>query len=157
MYGISAALVPRRAVCNNATVSDAPRTTATATAFAIGNISVALLVAGGVFLALPWRWWVVDAPACLAVVLLLASSVGLLMGKPWGARVLRASAAFLLVAGLALIAALTLAIAFLSGVHGVLGQGVAVGYLVLVAIVVPYLVVFPGVQLVWVHQRPRPG
>ncbi len=129
-----------------------PRTSA-ATAFAIGNLSVAALVAGGVFVALPWRWWVVDAPAGVAIALLLVSSVGLLWGKSWGDDVLRASALLLLVAGLVLVAALTMAISFLTGVHGVLGQGVAVGYLVLVAIVVPYLVVFPSVQLVWIRRR----
>ncbi len=124
--------------------------------FALANLAVATLLGVGVFLGLPQRWWVVDLPAGLAVVLLFAAGVGLLRPSAWSHAIARSASLFMLVAGGALFAALCLAAAYVWGVHGVLGRGVAIAYVVVVLPVGIWLVLFPAAQLAWL-QRDAPS
>jgi hypothetical protein len=48
-----------------------------------------------------------------------------------------------------------LAAAFLSGVLGEIGRTGFVVFVIVIALVVPYLVVFPSVQLVWAFRQFR--
>ena len=117
-------------------------------AFALGNLVPALVLGLGCY-ALPLRWWGMDVPVSLVVVGLVVSSA-IALGKPALApRLLRGAAIALLVLGLGLVAAFGLSVAFLAGVNGPFG---AFGMLLMglvVAMVVPYAVVYPAFQLWW--------
>ena len=126
-----------------------------ATAFAVTNGLIALLIVVGVFAGLPLRWPPVDVPAILIVLLLLASAYALLRPKPWSLRVVRWAAGVVLGLGLLCIAALTLAVGFLSGVLGAVGSGGVTLFVMVIALVLPYLVVYPALQLCWVDRRSR--
>jgi hypothetical protein len=122
-------------------------------AFAIMNLLIAGLVLVGLFAGLPERWPVVDAPGTLIAALLVASSVALMRERSWSWTVVRVAAAALLALGLLTVGALTLTLSFLSGVVGPAGAGGVVLFGMVIALVLPYLVVYPAVQLVWVARR----
>ncbi len=121
--------------------------------FAAGNVALALVVVFGVFFVLPLRWWAVDVPAGLGAALLVAATVGCLRPSPTTRRLAVAASAALLIIGLAALTAVSLAAAFLNGVHGVLGRGASMLYLLLIIPVGTWLVLFPALQLGWLHRR----
>ena len=125
-------------------------------ALVLANLGVAALLCVGV-VTLPERWWVVDVLGALTVASLVAGAAGLLLRSPRGLRLARAGAVVVLVAGALGVAALCLAAAYVHGVHGVLGRGVAFAYLLLVACSATWLVIFPALQLVWLHRALREG
>jgi hypothetical protein len=123
--------------------------------FGIANIAVAVFVAVGVFRLLPTRWWVVDAGAVIVALLLGASGGALLADAPIAERLTRAAAMVVLVLGLALFAAISLTASWISGVYGQVGAGGAIIFGLVAALVLPYVVVLPAVELVWVGPRER--
>ncbi len=120
-----------------------------ALAFGIADLFAALLLALGVFGGLPDRWWPVDTVAAALVVLLGTAGVGLVARAGWAARFARVACALSLVSGLALVAVLALTASYLSGIYGPVGRGGAIILVLIAALALPYLVVFPSVQLVW--------
>jgi hypothetical protein len=124
--------------------------------FACGNALLASALLGGVFGALPVRYWAVDAPSVLMAALLLISAYGLLRRCTWGMRALRISALCELAFGLAAIAALVLGVSYLGGVHGEVGRGGFIVSIVGSALLFPYLVVYPSLQLLWIHRATEP-
>ncbi len=118
-------------------------------AFGVANVVAAAVVVFGVFVALPARWMPIDAGGAIVAALLAASGVGLLTGKAWADRVARAAAFVVLIAGLVFIAALAVTASYLSGIYGPVGRGGAVILTLVAALTVPYLVVLPAAQLVW--------
>ena len=127
-------------------------------AFGVCDLFTALLVIVGVFLGLPARWFAVDGPAALVAVLLGAAGVGLLADRKWAKDVARvASFAVLLVAAAAIIA-LGSGIAYMRSIHGPLGKGGSVVFILVLALIIPYLVVLPATQLLWLGaRRARPS
>jgi hypothetical protein len=124
------------------------------------DLVAALLVALGVFAGLPARWWVVDLPAVAIVALLGASGVGLLARLRWGEKVARFASFVTLALGLALITALVVAASYLSGIYMAVGRGGALILVLVAALALPYLVVFPAAQLLWLgpaRRSPPPG
>jgi hypothetical protein len=119
------------------------------------HLFAALLVLFGVFVALPARWMPVDAAALAIAALLAGSGAALLAKAPWAERFARVAAAALLVVGLALVAALALTVSYLAGVYGPVGRGGAVILALVAALVLPYLVVLPIVELVWLARPAR--
>ncbi|HEX4355552.1 MAG TPA: hypothetical protein VHZ95_21650 [Polyangiales bacterium] len=117
--------------------------------FAIGNALLAIALLCGVFLALPVRFWGVDAPSVLMASLLALSSFGLLRQTAWRFRALRISALCELAVGLVAIASMVLAISYLGGIHGEVGRSGLVIALVGSALLIPYLIIYPSLQLVW--------
>lgn len=120
-----------------------------ALAFGIADLVAALLIALGVFGGLPDRWWPVDTVAVLLVALLGAAGVGLVLQAPWVARFARVACAVTLVAGLCSVATLALTASYLGGIYGPVGRGGAIILVLLAALALPYLVIFPSVQLLW--------
>jgi hypothetical protein len=120
--------------------------------FAAGNALLAAALLGGVFGALPVRYWAVDLPSVLMAALLLISAYGLVRRSAWEMRALRVSASCELVLGLAAVAALVLGVSYLGGVHGDVGRSGMVIAIVGSALLFPYLVVYPSLQLVWIHR-----
>jgi hypothetical protein len=128
------------------------RRSVVAWSFCLGNVAIAGILSWAVFGGLPVRWWVVDAPTVLLVLLLLAAAAELALGRA-GLRLLRASAFVGLALGLCAVAALSLSAAYLSGTHGALGQSGALTLMLVLALVVPYLIFYPSAQLLWAHRQ----
>jgi hypothetical protein len=124
-----------------------------ARAFGVGDVVAAVLVLFAVFAALPARWWLVDGGAIVVAGLLGAAGGGLLAQTPWAERVARAASIGVLGIGLVLIATLALTASYLSGVYGPVGRGGAVILALSAALAIPYLVILPAAQLVWLGLR----
>ncbi|MGO9833584.1 MAG: hypothetical protein ACLP1X_05155 [Polyangiaceae bacterium] len=121
--------------------------------FGIANLLTGALVALGVFAGLPSRWAPVDLAALGLIGLELASAVGLISAAPWAARVSRVACGSALALGLLAITLLAVTASWLSGIYGPVGRGGAIVLALVAALALPYLVVLPVVQLVWL----RPG
>jgi hypothetical protein len=119
-----------------------------AVAFGLSNLLTAVLLALGVFVALPARWWPVDTGCALLLALQVASGVGLLAGASWGTLAARVAAAVALSLGLLVVTLLAVTASWLSGVYGPVGKGGAIVLALVAVLVVPYVVVLPLVQLV---------
>lgn len=130
-----------------------PRTSAAGVGFAAAHLVFAGLVAFGVFGVLPSRWWGVDVPAGIMTLLLIGSAVGFLRRDPKGLQIARAATWLILAIGLVTFATLCFAAAFVAGVQGVLGKGVAMAYLLLILPVGTWFVILPAVELVWIHKQ----
>jgi hypothetical protein len=109
----------------------------------------ALVIAVGVFGGLPSRWLPIDGPAAILAGMEVVSAAGLLSGAGWGRALGRATAALALGVGLAVCTALALTAGWLRGVYGPVGAGGAVILGLVAALVLPYLVALPAVQVVW--------
>jgi hypothetical protein len=113
------------------------------------DLLVAILVAVGVFMGLPARWWLVDGGAVVLIVLLAAAGVGLLLRAPWAEKVARSASIAALAMGLALVATLGVTASYLRGIYGPVGRGGALILVLVAALAIPYLLVFPSLQLLW--------
>jgi hypothetical protein len=126
-----------------------------AVVFGIADLVTAAVVVIGVFVGLPSRWAPIDAAAVVLVSAHGAAGVGLLAGRAWAPRMARAASALALALGLALVTALAVTASWLSGVYGPVGAGGAVVLVLVAALALPYLVVMPVVQLVWLRGAGR--
>jgi hypothetical protein len=108
----------------------------------------AALLLGGVWLALPARWWPVDVVGTALALLLTASAVGLGLRAPWGRVVGLVAAGVALAIGLAVVTALALTASYLAGLYGPVGAGGALILAAVAALVLPYLVVLPAAQII---------
>jgi hypothetical protein len=122
--------------------------------FGTANLLIAAGVGLGVFVALPARWWPVDAVAAILTALEVAAGAGLVMGARWSEQVARAASGAALGAGLFTVTVLAVTASWLSGVYGPVGAGGAVILSLVGALALPYVVVLPVVELVWLR-RPR--
>jgi hypothetical protein len=111
----------------------------------------AALIVLGVFVGLPARWPPVDVPAIVLIAFKLVSGVSLIARARWAPRMATAGAALALALGLALVTGLALTASWLSGVYGPVGRGGALLLTFVAALALPYLVVLPVVQLVWLR------
>jgi hypothetical protein len=121
--------------------------------FGIADLLTATVAATGVFVGLPDRWWPVDVAAAAVIALRAASGAALLAGASWAFRIARVSAAAALAAGLFLVAAVAMSASYLWGIYGPVGRGGAVIFVLVAALALPYLVVLPSVELVWMGRE----
>jgi hypothetical protein len=121
--------------------------------FGIANIVTAILIYVGVFEGLPARDWLVDSGSALVLMLFAASGVGLLVETRWAHRAALVASLVSLVLGLLLVATLSLTASYLSGVYGPVGRGGALILGLIAAMALPYLVVLPLVELVWLARQ----
>jgi hypothetical protein len=117
--------------------------------FGMSNLVSAGLVALGVFGGLPTRSWVIDLPAVVVIGLLGTAGGGLLARRGWAVAVARLASAVTLVLGLALVGLLAVTVSYLRGIYGPVGRGGALIVTLVAALALPYLVVLPAGQLVW--------
>jgi hypothetical protein len=127
----------------------------TARVFGVANVITAALLLLGVFVALPARWWPVDTGAAVLVALELASGFGLLRGTSWGPLAAKIAAAVALALGLLVVSLLAVTASWLSGVYGPVGRGGAIVLALVAALALPYAVVLPVVELVWLREAKR--
>jgi hypothetical protein len=127
--------------------------------FGVADLVTAALVVLGVFVGLPARWAPVDVPAIVLTAFKLVSGVSLIVRARWAPRMATVGAALALALGLALVTGLAVTASWLSGVYGPVGQGGALLLTFVAALALPYLVVLPVVQLVWLRTIAwsRPG
>jgi hypothetical protein len=121
--------------------------------FAIVNALLAIALLGGVFGALPTRFWAVDIPSAGLAALLLVSAIGVSTQRSWGRAALRISALCALAIGLATLAALALSASYLGGIHGELGRNGLIACIVGACLLGPYLIIYPALQLLWLHAQ----
>ena len=126
-------------------------------AYGIGDLSASAVVLFGVFVALPARWAPVDAGAIFVAAVLAVAGVGLLARAKWGANAARLASLVVLAIGLVIIATLALTASYLSGIYGPVGKGGAIILALVAALALPYLVILPCAQLLWLGASPREG
>jgi hypothetical protein len=124
---------------------------------AAADVLTAGLVLFGVFVALPARWWPVDTAAGVLAGVEVAAGVGLVARRPWGDYVARIASAGALAVGLCTVSALALTASWLSGIYGPVGRGGAIVLAFVAALALPYLVVLPVAQLLWLGPTARPA
>ncbi len=123
--------------------------------FGIANLAVATFAVVGVFRFLPTRWWVVDTGAVVVGLLLGSSGVALLAKARVAEPLTRAASALVLVIGLALFTALVTTAGWIGGVYGQVGMSGAIIFGLVSALVLPYVVVLPAVELAWIGPRAK--
>ena len=125
--------------------------------FGAVNLASAVLVYLGVFEGLPARWWPIDTAAAIVFVALVAGAVGLFGDARWGRWAARIASLVALAAGLVLVSMTAVTVSYLSGIYGPVGRGGALILGLVAAMALPYLVVLPAAQLVWLGPWRRAG
>lgn len=115
-------------------------------------VATAQLLAGAALLfcvwrALPTRYLPVDVTGTALSVLLILSSAGLFIGRPWGRRLGIVAAAITLLLGVITVVALAFAAGELAGLYGPVGQGGALILVLSAALLFAYFVALPGLWL----------
>jgi len=121
--------------------------------FAVLNALVALLFLVGVFGLIRPRFWALDIPAGLLAAVELGSAVALFARLPWALRALSVAAWVTFVGGLVLIGLIVLTMVFLRSVHGEDGFVASAVSGLVIALLVPYTLLLPTVQLLWLKQQ----
>jgi hypothetical protein len=115
------------------------------------QLLLSMLVLGGVWLALPARWAWVDVPATVLGVACLIAALALFFERAWALRFARIVLWVELVIGTLSASLLGLSAAQLAGSYGPVGAGGALLLLTIAVLVLPYLVIFPALQLRWLR------
>ena len=124
-----------------------------AVVFGVADLVTAAVVLFGVFVALPARWWPVDVAGAGLGALELAAGAALLLRKGPAERLARGASALALALGAIAVTLLAVTASWLGGVYGPVGTGGAIILGLVAALALPYLVVLPCVQLVWLRPR----
>jgi len=128
-------------------------------AFGVLNALSASVLLVGVFGVVQPRFWALDAPAAIIALVELVSAVGLLAKLPWAERALSIAAWVTFVLGMLIVSLVLLTITFLRGIHGDYGLAALAVSSLIIALLVPYTVVLPALELLWLKRRraePRP-
>lgn len=121
-------------------------------AVAAAQALLGVLLLGGVWVGLPARWPWVDVPGSALGAAALLVAAGLFARLPWAQRVARIVLWSELVIGSALVTLLAMSAAQLAGSYGPVGGGGALLMLTIAALVLPYLIAWPALQLWWMRE-----
>ena len=121
--------------------------------FAALNALVALMLLVGVFGLIQPRFWALDIPAAALSAVELVSAVALFARLPWALRALSVSAWVTFVGGLLLVGLIVLTMVFLRSVHGEDGMVATAVSGLIVALLVPYTLLLPAAQLLWLKRQ----
>jgi len=116
---------------------------------AASQLLLSALLLLGIWAALPARWWPIDVFGTALALMQSLAALGLLLSKPWGRRLARVMAWAALAAGATLVTALMMTLFHLAGLYGPVGAGGALLMGTMAALVAPYLVGLPVLQLRW--------
>lgn len=108
---------------------------------------LSVMLGGGVWFALPARWLPVDVVGTALAVGCAAAATTLARGLPFADRLSRVVSWSLLVCGGATATSLAWTAAHLAGLYGPVGAGGALLLGAVAALVIPYLVGLPALQL----------
>lgn len=118
-------------------------------AFGVLNLFVAALAYAGVFHGLPTRWAPVDVPAIAVIASMAASGVALVANRRGAEQLARMASVFVLAVGMLLFAVLVLTASWLAGVYGPVGRGGAMIFALVASMVLPYAILIPAAELLW--------
>jgi hypothetical protein len=111
------------------------------------QLGLGLLLLGGVWIALPARWPVIDYPGTALGISALTVGAGLLARAAWATKLAHVVLWLELVLGTLTVSLLAIAAAQLAGSYGPIGGGGALLLSIVALLVVPYLVILPALQL----------
>jgi hypothetical protein len=83
----------------------------------------------------------------------LVSAVGLLAKLPWAMRALTVSAWASFGLGLLVVSLILLTMVFLRGIHGDFGVAALAVSSLIVALLVPYILLLPTIELLWLKRQ----
>ena len=83
----------------------------------------------------------------------LHESLRMARATRWAGAALRACALVELCVGLLAVAGLGISAAYFGGVHGELGRSGLMTFILGMTLLLPYLIVYPSVQLLWLHRQ----
>ncbi len=132
-----------------------PSETAVRRTFGVAYLVTGALILGGVFLGLPTRYAVVDVCGGVLGGLLALTSVALLVGHARGKAIARVVSYVTLALGALVIVLLASSAGYLRGAYGPVGQGGALIFVFVIALVFPYAIALPSACLVWLGPRSR--
>ncbi|MEI9936724.1 MAG: hypothetical protein WDO69_05825 [Pseudomonadota bacterium] len=121
--------------------------------FGVLNALSALVLLVGVFGVVQPRFWALDVPAAIIALVELVSAVGLLARLPWALRALTVAAWVTFGLGLTIVSLIVITIVFLRGIHGDYGLAALAVSGLIVALLVPYTVVLPALELLWLKRQ----
>jgi hypothetical protein len=119
------------------------------------DLGFAALYAWVGFVLAPGRSTPFNLALALVCALLAVAGVGLIGGARWGRAAAIAASALMLAFAAVVIVALVLSSAYLSGVYGALGQGMAAVCLAVAALVIEAFALLPLFQLRFLLGRAR--
>jgi hypothetical protein len=119
------------------------------------DLAFAALYAWVGFVFTPGRSTPFNLGLGLVCLLLSAGGVGLLAGAKWGRLVAIVASIVLLVFAAVVIVALVVSSAYLRGIYGALGQGMAAVCLAIAALLIEAFALLPLFQLRFLLGRPR--
>jgi hypothetical protein len=122
------------------------------TVFIVLNATLSALLTLGVFRGLPVRNGIVDGFAGLLICGFATTSLSLALKTPWSLRVARFVSYAALVLGTVTMVLLMFSMSWLAGVTGSVGLGGVVLAALILALLFPYLIVFPLLQLAWIRR-----
>jgi hypothetical protein len=125
--------------------------------FALGNLLIALGVLLAIFVGRSERLWLLDLPSLGLSALLLLSAFGLARATPWRLWVLRVVAGTGMAIGISLGLVVAGAALYAAHVHAALVSDDASTFTLVSALALPYLLLYPGAQLLWVQRQLRPA
>jgi hypothetical protein len=115
---------------------------------AVLELSIALLLIVGIWVALPARWWPLDVTGSLLAGVLAVAGGSLLLGKEWGRRLSIVAGWITLATGMVTVTMLALTLFYLVGLYGPVGKGGALILGAVAVLLLPYLVGLPLIQLI---------
>lgn len=121
--------------------------------FGVLNALSALVLLVGLFGVVQPRFWALDVPLVAIALLELVSAIGLLAKSSWALRALAICAWVCFGLGLLVVSLIVLTMVFLRGIHGDYGVAALAVSSLIVALLVPYTVVLPAVELIWLKRR----
>jgi hypothetical protein len=116
------------------------------------QVLLSLLVLVGIWGLLPARYGLVDGLGTLVGLALAASAYGLFAEQRWGLALAKRVALFPLALGCATVTALAWTAAHLIGLYGPVGAGGSALMATVAALVLPYLIGVPLLQLRWLRR-----
>ncbi len=120
--------------------------------FGVSNLAVTSILLGGLFVVVQPRFWGLDVPLALIAILQLVSGAALLLRLPWAARALRVAAWVSFGIGLLVTSLIVLGMVFLRGILGDYGVAAMAVSGLIVALLVPYVLVLPALELLWLKR-----
>lgn len=120
--------------------------------FSVTNLVVGALTVMAVFRGLPLRHWLIDGSTILAAIGFGLATIGLWVPKR-ARRIARIGLGIVTVLGLLTLLGLATGLGALEGIHGPLAAGSRLILVLVGAMVVPYLVVLPGLEMSWINAR----
>jgi hypothetical protein len=114
---------------------------------AIPQFGLAVVLLFSVWVLLPARYAPIDLAGTALALLQLAAGIGLWSGRAYGRKLALVTAWVTFASGAALVTALLLTLSHLAGLYGPVGAGGALLMGIIAALVLPYLVLLPALQL----------